>query len=854
MNRAYLFVLLTLAGAFKVSAQQQLSVDSLFRILPDSFPAERLYLHLDKDRYMTGDTVWFKAYFSSGGFPGGFSTGVHVELFNEAGVRVTHKYYPVLGGKVSLGDMELADTLGQGLYTLRAYSDWMSNFDPAFFYHHTFPVYASTVTPPKGRGTKGKDATARPQGGRAAADPGRNAGAGGAAVAASTGAGQPATAQDERVTAPAVDIQFLPEGGDEVQGVLNTIAFRATDRHGLPVDVSGKVVDDVDSTYAIFSAMHDGMGILELIPEKGKHYTAVVQTPLGEKRIALPEPRPDGVVLNTRTTSRGVGFVLRADSASRYLDRPLQVVASLYGQLCFRAKTTLSASNTEISGFIPTDKFVPGIMTLTLFADNGEPLAERVVFIRPTDVRIQATLHADTLSMDPKGYNAWTLQFTDTARCYLSVSVTDADAVTPAENGPNILTGLLLSGDLKGNIYQPAFYFRDDADSTQAMLDLVMRTHGWRRYDWGALETRRFPQIQYQDRNYLSFQGQALTESGRKVVSNTLLTIFLRGSDSTKRLMLAPVDSAGQFTLDGLVFFDTAQAYYQVNKKGWRGTDVQLRLRPDPFFPLGPDVRKGIVFPESGEDTAFVGQGNREADLVAGLRRLQKAKELQEIVIHGRKKTPLEELDERYASGLFSGGEGHNFDLVNDNNMAQSYFDILSFLQGRVAGLQISGAYPNLSAHYRGGTPAFFVDEMNTDENMLESIPVADIAYVKVFEPPFVGATGGGPYGAIAIYTRRGGDQTYNVPGLKRLTLAGYAPIRTFYAPVYDAADTAARAFPDYRTTLDWAPYLFSSARNLQVPVRFYNNDACTRFRIIAEGMDEEGRLLHLEQVVGKKQ
>ncbi len=824
MNRARLFVLLfLLACASRSDAQTRIGWDSLFQVLSDSFPQERLYLHLDKDRYMSGDTLWFKAYFSAGGFPGGSSTGLHVELFNASGTRISTKYFPVLGEKIALGDMELKDSLAQGLYTIRAYTDWMSNFDPDFFYHYTFPVYATTLTPLKGQRPKDKPAPATP-------------------VPAS-----PA------VRSPDIDIQFLPEGGDEVENVVGTIAFRATDQRGLPVAVSGRVVDDLDTTITEFETMHDGMGLFQMAPQKGRTYTAVIKTPLGERRVSLPTPRPDGVVLNTRTTAKGVGFLLRADTLSRYLGHPVQVVASLYGQLCFKARTTLTTENSEISGFIPTDKFVPGVMTITLFAEDGEPLAERVVFIRPSDIRIPATLTLDTLSTDPKGYNAWNLHFPDTTRGYLSVSVTDADAVVPEEDRATILTGLLLNGDVKGNIYHPAFYFRDDADSTQALLDLVMRTHGWRRFDWRALEAGHFPNLKYQDRNYLSLQGQARTESGKKAVTNTLLTVFLRGSDSTKRLLISPLDSAGNFALNGLVFFDTAQAFYQVNKKGWSGTNVQLRLNPAPIFPFNPDMVKGVVFPETAQDTAFVGKGNREADLIAGLRRLQKAKELQEIIIKGHKKTPLEEMDERYASGMFTGGQGYNFDLVNDNKSASAYFDILSFLQGRVPGLLISGAFPNVSARYRGGTPAFFVDEMNTDPDMLESIPVADIAYVKVFKPPFMGATGGGPHGAIAIYTRRGGDQTYNEPGLNRLTLTGYSSIRVFYAPVYTPGDTIARANPDYRTTLAWSPFLFNSPKTQTIPVRFYNNDECRHFRIVAEGMDESGKLLHLERVVDKK-
>jgi hypothetical protein len=826
MTKGTLIVLFLMAGAFRLEAQQKISLDSILRVLPDSFPQENVYLHLDKDRYMSGDTVWFKGYLTSGGFPGGVSTGLHVELFGPSGARMVSKLFPVLGGRVSLGDLELKDSLPQGLYTIRAYTDWMSNFDPAFFYHFTFPLYATTLTPVKERPVKGK---------------------------------APATAPPRRPAAPAaippgIDIQFLPEGGDQVQDVLSTIAFRATDQHGLPVDVSGKIVDDLDTTVVEFKTVHDGMGLFQMTPWKRRTYTAVVETPLGERRVALPTPRPEGVVINTRTDAKGVGFILRTDSGSRYIGKPLQVLGTEYGQTVFRARTTLSAELQEISGFIPTTTFVPGVMTITVLTEGLEPLAERAVFIRPYDIRKPATLSLDTVNTDPKGFNAWNLHFSDTTKAYLSVSVTDADALQPDPDRTTILTGLLLNGNLQGNVYHPAFYFRDTADSTEGYLDLVMRTHGWRRFDWKALAQGQFPAIHYQDKNYLSFEGQAMDESGKKPVVSTSLTVILKSGDSTQKLILTQLDSSGNFTLDGLVFFDTASAYYQLNRPGMAGKNVRLQLRPDPSFPLDTEAVKGVAFPSASTDTAFVGKGNREADLLAGLRRLQKAKEIQEIVIKGHKKTPLEELEDRYANGVFAGGIGgaYAFDVINDKT-ARGYPDILTYLQGKVPGLTIASNPAHTTLRFRGkGQPQLFLDEIPTDVTMIMAIPVADIAYIKFIDPPFVGATGGGPNGALAVYTRKGGDQTSEIDGLNRFVLKGYSPIRQFYQPAYDQKDTAASAFPDYRITLDWNPFLFYSTKTTSIPIRFYNNDACKHFRIVAEGMDENGRLLHLEQVVGK--
>ena len=819
-----LIVLSFLMFCGPLRAQQHLPIDSVFKVISDSFPQQNLYVHTDKNKYMAGDTIWFKSYLFSGGFPDASSTGMHVEVLSPSGSLVTRKYYPQLKGGISLGDLELKDSLPQGLYTFRAYTDWMSNFDPAFFYTLTFPLYSvnTTESGKGGKGAKNKSAA-------------------------------PAVTAKEASTAPgtSADIQFMPEGGDAVTDVSTNVAFRATDQRGLPISVSGKIVDDLDTMVTTFETAHEGMGSFEYTPLKGRTYTALVTTPSGVKRIPLPSPRADGVVLNARVVGKGVPFFLRADSASSYLEHALTVVASMYGQLVFKAKTRLTADMPEISGFIPTERFVSGVLTITLVDQDGTPLAERVVFIRPTDFRIRPSLVLDTLSTGAKGFNAWTLRMPDSAFSLLSVSVTDADAYSPGDDRPSIFSSLLLGGSLRGHVYQPDWYFRDDADSTQAALDLVMLTQGWRRFDLGAMSRGHFPNIRFSDKNHLSFVGQAFNDAGKKLLRNTTLIAFLRGSDSTKQLLIAPVDSGGYFAIDNLVFFDTATAYFQVNKKGYSGKNVQLKLNPTPNFPLTAEDARGVVFPSVVEDSAFVGTGNREAEMLAGLRRLQKAKELKEIIITGRKKTPLEEMDQRYTSGMFNGGDSHSFDLVNDNKDAMGYMDILSFLQGRVAGLVISGSSPNVSVRYRGGTPAFFVDEMPTQIDMLENIPVPDIAFVKVFMPPFFGAVGGGANGAIAIYTRRGDDATTTVDGLNRLTLQGYANFREFYSPVYDKRDTAAMDRPDYRITLDWKPYLFSDGTKQNIPIHFYNNDACKHYRLVAEGVDENGKLLHFEQLIG---
>jgi len=118
-----------------------------------------------------------------------------------------------------------------------------------------------------------------------------------------------------------------------------------------------------------------------------------------------------------------------------------------------------------------------------------------------------------------------------------------------------------------------------------------------------------------------------------------------------------------------------------------------------------------------------------------------------------------ERLNNEYCTGPFKSARGVIIDLTNENESVHSYLNILNWLEGRVAGLQIR--------HLREGTPipylrntkaTIFVDEMQVEPAFLNNLPVTDIAMVKIIKGPFVGAPGNGGGGTIAIYTLKGDD------------------------------------------------------------------------------------------------
>jgi len=115
-------------------------------------------------------------------------------------------------------------------------------------------------------------------------------------------------------------------------------------------------------------------------------------------------------------------------------------------------------------------------------------------------------------------------------------------------------------------------------------------------------------------------------------------------------------------------------------------------------------------------------------------------------------------LNEQYASGLFKNAEGTVIDVENEN--VQSYFNILDWLNGRIAGLQIYITRTGTRVPViRGSAATIFVDEIRMDPSYLNFLSGNDIAMIKVIKGPFAGAIGNGGGGTIAIYTIKADDE-----------------------------------------------------------------------------------------------
>jgi hypothetical protein len=801
MIKIFGFIALIFLFPLVVSAQK---IDSMMAVYASNYPQEKVYVQFDKNLYNPGETIYFKAYVFSGNLPSSLCKNFYTELMDADGNILQRKIAPLYEATAA-GSYDIPANLKANHLHFRAYTVWMMNFDTAFMYEKDLRIINKTADTAK----------------------------------------TTAAAQNRY-------LQFFPEGGDLIAGLENEVAFKANDQYGNPINIKGVLKDATGKSIAEFSPTHDGMGKFLLSPDKTDVFTAEWTDDLGNAhKTDLPLVKNSGVVLRLLPGNKKVFFSISRSEENKEAISHLVIIAHMHQYAVYRAKLNLQ-DNFMSGGTIPTGQLPSGVLQVTIFNENNQPVAERVIFVNNKDYELAPSIITTDKSVTRRGRNELEIVIPDTIRSNFSISVTDAIADGNKPYDDNIVSRLLLTGDIKGQVHDPYYYFMNSSDSLVNQLDLVMLTHGWRRFKWEDLAKGKEPTIKYHDQDFISAKVDVYGVDAAHIARNEVMNVIIKRKDSSTQMLQFPHLSGTTFGVTGLMFYDTATAFYQFNINRSLSTQAAIvfsnglyagvrKIRPSPY----PLTAWTI------DDSAAL-KSNRlfEQALVYNN---QKIKTLATVVIKAREKSPSQKLDEKYTSGIFSGGDAFIFDLINDPT-GGGYPDIFTYLQGKVPGLTISvGSGGQATLAWRGSKPAVYLNEVQTDASQLQGVSVSDIAMVKVFRPGGAsGILGGGGGGAIAIYTRKGGEGQTNIDfkGLEHARLIGYSPVREFYSPDYAKETDVNAGTTDVRTTLYWRPYILSDKTTKRTTIQFYNNDISKRIRVVLEGFNEEGKLAHVEKIL----
>ena len=819
--------ILVLGGQSESIAQNQPSKELLEKWSADN-PQEKVFLQTDKNQYFGGETIWMKAWCALDGTLTFLSRLLYVDMVNARGDVVLKKMYKIdsLGGVNA--DFDIDSKLPSGKYAINAYTLWMLNYPEYIFRKSIFVYNADYIN------------------------------------------------KHDQPNLKALSLQFFAEGGDMVAGVPNRVAFKATDGSGLPVNVKGSVTDNTGKRVADFSTEHDGLGSFTIEnPDAAKTYTATIAGASGiMSTYSLPQVKKQGIVMHVENGNPGRLFVMVSRSEfGKAAYNTVRVVAQMNGHQVYNA--VLNVEEGETTAPISKKNLPPGILQITMFDSAGMPLAERLVFVSNYDV-VKPVVRLDSVNLNTRGRNKYSFRLDDIAPASLSVAVTNASVDGATGKEENILSSFLMTSDLKGYINEPGYYFAKKDSATLHHLDLLLMTQGWRRFEWKKLLANQPVSLKYPVESAMNLRGTVTKSDRKEPVKDGKVSFIIKGEDSTSVMAEGGLTDKGEFLVKDINFYKGAMIAYMGTNNKKDNFIVDVHLEPSYIDSL----KKSRSVPLVNIDTTDI--SNRKSAwanyLQGNINSLQAANfngfnYLGNVVVKARRASKEDSLNAAYAGGPFLMGK------AIDPEAYKNYTTIWQMIQVAVPGVTVEGDFfnPNISfnryANLNGlsinngsgltaegneetGGPvietngiAFFLNEVNVSKDVINSLSPGDIGLIKVLksEAASLNAT----EGAIAIYTKKGvsvNTAKYD-KSFTQINREGYAIERRYYAPDYERHPEMNRSETDKRFTLYWNGTIQPSKDGVY-RFSFYNSDLPKSFKLIIQGMDKEGQLIHHEQII----
>lgn len=886
-------------------------------------PYEKLYVQTDKPVYLTGDTLRLKAYLLNGDYrgPSAMSGILYVELDNEAGKSIRRIMLPVNGG-LAWADMAL-DTadIKKGNYTLRAYTNWMRNFGEDYILkkniivsgHQDNPVLVKSLFKQTGNKVETglqfslldgklvalKDVELTLMSGKKNISKDKfTTGIDGKVTLnfAVPEGDEPISIKavltgSPELTIPVIlnreqniDVQFMPEGGALVAGIQSKVGIKAIGENGKGINISGKIYNSKGEEVSVFSTMYNGMGNVAFTSVMGESYTAKLNG--NNKTYPLPQIKHSGTVLNIAASTKDslkITIIHAPGTAGSFY-----LIGQARGVVCYAEP--ISLTNGTVTKSISKNLFPTGITRFTLINSTQQPVNERIVFINHND-EFRFNIQPGKNNYTTRDSIALTVNVTDKTgkpvQGNFSIAVTDNSQVSIDSLASNMLTHLLLTSDLKGEVEQPGYYFTGNKEPE---LDNLMLTQGWVGYEWKDILSPETKPIAFQPEREYIISGKVTNALGKPMEKSPIALLGNKPLVAMDTL----TDKNGRFLFTNVWPVDTAVFKLQARNKNNKEFNVTIKMDEQifPEFKTEPKTAQpwyvntdttllknaATVIAEKKARREYKGEGTqlRQVEIkakkvVKGSKNLNGPGEAdlvldEQDMLKAGKRT-LKDLLKEKVPGIDEFGKGKRpvpYALYGKRvSFVFDGIDIDKFFHPDYSSIEdnpmLRGADKDAMKH-----DLFVRERTAMINNYLNYYTAEDVVGIELmFNPKYNRAyasnsvPGGGSEGVgrrvepakfnsrayIEITTRtKHGPFMHVTPGTYLYKPLAFTMPKQFYSPKYTANNKNTPLGTDMRSTIFWEPNLITDAAG-KATVSFYSADKAADYSVIIEGTDMSGGL-----------
>ncbi|MCP3927523.1 MAG: hypothetical protein GY705_00275 [Bacteroidetes bacterium] len=320
MKKSISFILLFCSVLFISEGQR---ADTLFDLTKAEAAFENLHLFTDRDFYLTGEEIWFSAFYSSD--PNiskkQLSNVLYLELYKNG--QSYQKIKCSIREGIAQGALEIPDELISGKYFLRAYTQFDRNF-PSEKYFTTCVTIINPETPPT-----------------AAINPEKK------------------------------EIEIALETGKLINGIPSKIAVKLDDS----LYRKTKIISIVNSHQKIItenSPLANGLSLLEFTPERQNKYYLKLTFNNGDSQTEdLPEINSDGIALSLQRSRSKLQLSIFCTESQLQQPKPSVKLSIISSQFTSMHEVQVHLTKKENIVEMPLDKLAPGINYCILEKDDG---------------------------------------------------------------------------------------------------------------------------------------------------------------------------------------------------------------------------------------------------------------------------------------------------------------------------------------------------------------------------------------------------------------------------------------------------------------------------------------------------
>jgi hypothetical protein len=773
--KAILFIAICCLLYLESHAQTSEQLKAEFSTYTSSNFQEKVFVHADKSTYLTGEIIWLKVYSvdASSNKLVNLSKVAYIDVLDKNNNRVLQAKIAMNGGS-GCGSIYLPVNEENGKYRLRAYTNWMKNFSPDLYFEKVLTVINPLISP------------------------------------AGNGSGK----------VEAVDVQFLPEGGQLVSGLTSRIAFKATKTSGLGLkDFTGAIVNQQSDTVARFKPLKNGIGSFVFTPDAGNAYKAVIKI-RGQQSLSrnLPAVSSSGSVMQLLDDGSGKLIV---NVSSTQPDNKVYLLAQTRNVVKAIVMGTIKAGKVRFD--LDLAKLGTGVSQITILNENRQPICERLFFKQPLkDMSIDA-------SSDQKSYGlrkkinlsvATSVASGRSAAANLSLSVYRIDSLQQLDE-QDILSYLWLSSELKGNIESPRSYLDTNSSDNREAVDNLMLSQGWRKFEPMNAMAGKQAVFKFLPEYQGHIISATVTSSNKKPVDS--VTAYLGITGKMVQMYTAKSDASGKLLFNTKNFYGPAEVIVQTNL----GKDSTLHIQLEsPFSESYASTR----LPEFSFSSVQINAIKEHSVAVQ-------------------------------ASNIYSGGKLRSYyNPVSDSTAFYGKPDMLYILDNYTRFPTIEEVLreyvPEANVTKRGDN--FYLTTMSKEKFLehpplvlLDGIPVFDtnkmmrVDPLKIYKLETIRNTyvwGPATHDGILSFTSYKGDLGGLELDPKALVVdyEGMQQQRQFYSPVYDTEAQVKSRIPDFRNLLFWEANVIVGGKEKK-NISFYSSEQAGTYVGLIQGISADG-------------